>query len=69
MVNDNRRAADYLTTFSKIVGWLQGSTVYNRPSTAPMYMLIYILTLEMCLTHHYAAIPFFLCQYIHKLLL
>ena len=46
----NRSDTTYTTTFLKIVGWLQGSTVCSRVNTA----LIHILTWGMCSPHHCA---------------
>ena len=44
-------AAFFLTCLPRIVGRLQGSTVFSRANTAP----IYILTSHVCSTHQYAA--------------
>ena len=52
---EKRRAAHSLfNQFSKIEGWLQGSTVCSPAKTGP----IYVLTLEKCSTHQYSATHF-----------
>ena len=53
-VHAYRRNDNYLSTFPKIAGWLQGSSICCLANIAP----IYILTSVKCSTQHYAAIHF-----------
>ena len=44
--------ANYLATFSKTVGWLQGSNVCGRANKSPSY----ILSSEVCSPHQHTVI-------------